>query len=144
MLALKETLRSLDEHPDPAVVAGFGRQVAGMKLWLQTNKMAVTSEQQRDLLDRIGTALDRYAMKTTAMLEGYMRNGARGKERPLADRVEQETSQVLSLARQLRVAERMALKQFVGDSRRAMTGLYIHVLFAIGLALLLGVAPCSA
>jgi hypothetical protein len=64
MLALKETLRSLDIRPDAAAMADFRSQATEVKLWVQTSRSSVISAQQRDVLDRIEAAFDVYVMKT--------------------------------------------------------------------------------
>ena len=140
MLTLKETLRSLDIRPDPAVMADFRRQTADMKRWVQTNRSSVISAQQRDVLDRIEAAFDVYVMKVNPILEENMQVASSTKPRPVLERVEPEAAQVLGLARELRVAEQAALDGFVKDSRRSMGNLYTHILVSVGLAFVLGLA----
>lgn len=140
MLTLKETARSLDVHPDPAAMADFQKEATEMDLWIQTNRLLVTSAEQRNVLDRIGVALDGYVLKTRRILEENTRAGSGVQPKPVLERVEQEAAQVLGLARELRVAEQVALDRFVKDSRGAMGSLYAHVLVSVGLALVLGLA----
>ena len=140
MLALTETLRGLGIPPDPAVMANFQRQAAEMKLWLRTNSLSVTSAPQRDSLNRIEAPLDVYVMRTTRVVEEYMRVGSSAKPKSVLERVEQEASPFPGLARELHAAEQAALDRFVKESRRSMGNLYTHVLISVGVALVLGLA----
>src|SRR5208282_3717674 len=140
LLALNGTLRRLGVPPDPAVMADFQRQASEMKLWVQTNRLSVTSAQQRDSLNRIEAALDVYVVRTTRIVDENMRVGSSAKSKPVLESTAQETSQLLGQGRELRVAEQAALDRLVKESRRSMANLYIHVVAAVGVALVLGLA----
>jgi hypothetical protein len=104
MLTLKETLRALELRSDPAVQADFRRQTAHMTRWIQTNRFSVTSEQQRDVLDRLAAALDVYVAKTSLILQENVRVGSDADPKPVLERVEQEAAQILGLSRALRAS----------------------------------------
>ena len=140
MLTLKEALHALDIRANPAVMADFRRETTEMRLWVQTNRLSVASAQQRDVFGRIEAAFDRYANKTTSLLQAGMRAGSGGKPEPVLELVAPEASAVLFLARDLRMAEQAALNQFVKDSRRSMGNLRTYVVVSLGLGLVLGIA----
>jgi signal transduction histidine kinase len=140
MLALNQTLRGLGIPPDPAVLADFQKQAAEMKLWLRTNSLSVTSAPQRDSLNRIEAALDLYVMRTTRIVEENMRAGSSAKQKSISEQMEQESSPIPGLARELHAAEQAALDRFVKESRRSMANLFLQVLLSVGMALVLGLA----
>lgn len=140
LLALNGTLRHLGVPPDPAVLADFQRQASEMKLWLQTNRLSVTSARQRELLKRIEAALDVYVARATRIVDENTRVGSSANSKSVVEGLAQETSQLLGLGRELRTAEQAALDLLVKGSRRSMANLYTHVVVAVGVALVLGLA----
>lgn len=140
LLALNATLRGLGVPPDPEVMADFQRQAGEMNLWVQTNRISVTSAQQRDLLNRIEAALGGYVARTTRIVDENMRAGSSAKSKSVLESLAQESSQLFGLARELRVAEQAALDRLVKESQRSMANLYIHVVAAAAVALVLGLA----
>ena len=139
MLSIKSTLQSLEIRPEPGVVADFGRQVQEMRRWIRTNRPLVASAQQREVLDRIGTAFEGYVTKTTPLLDNNMRAGPNAKPAPVLVRVEPEIASVLGLARDLRAAEQSALDRFVTGSQRSIGNLQLEVVVALVLAFILGI-----
>ena len=140
MLALEQTLRRLDAHPDAAGLADFRGQAADMMLWVRTNRMSVSSVRQREVLGRMEAAFEAYSSKAQPMLEEKVRNDPGANPKPVVQEVEGEAAAVLGLGGELRVAEQAALEQFVRDSRRSMASLYAHVVVSVGLASVLALA----
>jgi len=140
MLALEETLRRMDAHPDAAGLADFRGQAADMMLWVRTNRVSVSSVRQREVLGRMEAAFEAYSSKAQPMLEEKVRNDPGAKPKPVLQEVEGEAAAVLGLGGELRVAEQAALEQFVRASRRSMGSLYTHVVISVGLAAVLALA----
>jgi signal transduction histidine kinase len=142
ILSLNETVLRFDLGQNPADKARFHKDGEELKRWIQTQKPAVTTRLELDLLNQIEIALDAYLTRTAKLLEERAQPGSVSSPKEVLEKVENK-AQVFDLSMKLKAAERAALTQFGQVSHGALGALQRLLMVLVALVLILALTATS-
>ncbi len=144
LLNLNEIILRAEGRQDGQTLKAFQEQGAKLKTWLATQRAAVGSPHERDLLAEIEVAYGTYEARTLRVLQEWSPTASPLPARQVLQGVEADAMPVAALCARLKGAERTALTEFMKDSHQAMVGLQHLVEVSGVLIVLLGLTVTTS
>ena len=133
---LHEIVLRFDSRRDPSDRARFLSKGQELKKWISARTASLTTPSEGVLMQQIEAAFEVYLLRSVALMDEKATSATASPVTTVLERAENNAAPILELCRQLTVAERTALGQFLTDSNQSL-GWLQRLLLAL-LLLLLG------
>jgi signal transduction histidine kinase len=137
VLDLNETVQRFDLRRHSEDRAAFQQESQELQQWIRTHQPTVTTPPERELMSQVEAAFEVYLSQTTQLIDERAQAGATPSPTPVLERVGKKAAPILDLCAKLKVAERLAQRQFMKDSHRALGWLQQLLVVQLGLLVVL-------